>query len=202
MLERQVRTLELHGFEEIYISIHYLSALFRALLHDIGSRCRSKLITLEELVPTGSFGSVIKICRTLASSGDDRPVLVINADVLTDVDLTDVYQRFDRHCMSVVVQNYKYQVPYGVVKIHNDELCAVEEKPTKLLPILAGIYCVRPRIHSFLPDPAGHIGVDEVIGALLERGERIGIYVHSGQWIDTGTFEDLARANEYVRAQS
>jgi NDP-sugar pyrophosphorylase family protein len=206
MLERQVRALEAHGFEEIYISICYLSALFRAVLGQIGARCRSRLIMREELAPAGSFGSAIQVCRELASVGDDDPVLVINADVFTDIDLGDVYRKFDRHCMSVVVHSYRYQVPYGVVEIHNDELSAFQEKPTQRLPILAGIYCVRPRVHAFVPGPSGqlggHVGVDTVIDALLQRGERIGIYRHDGQWIDTGTFEDLARANDFVRAQT
>jgi NDP-sugar pyrophosphorylase family protein len=203
MLERQVRLLESHGFEEIYISICYLSGLFRALLDHLGSRCRSRLIIVEELVPTGPFGSVISLCRKLAAAEDSHPMLIINADVFTDVDFADVYRRFDaKHCMSVVVRNYKYQVPYGVVEIRNDELCAVEEKPTHLLPILAGIYCVRPRIHTFIAESAEPIGVDDVIETLLARGERIGIYTHDGNWIDTGTFEDLATANEFVRAQS
>jgi NDP-sugar pyrophosphorylase family protein len=205
MLERQVKALEANGFEEIHIAICYLSTLFRAVLDQIGARCRSRLILREELTPSGSFGSAIQVCRELASAGDDDPMLVINADVFTDIDLGDVYQSFqkiDRHCMSVVVHSYRYQVPYGVVEIQDGELCAIQEKPTQRLPILAGIYCVRPRVHAFVPESPGHIGVDTVIDALLQRGERIGIYRHDGNWIDTGTFEDLARANDFVRAQS
>jgi len=202
MLERQVRALERYGFEEIYVSIHYLSTLFRALLDQIGSRCRAKLIIVEEVYPTGSFGSAINLCRGLAASGDDQPLLVINADVFTDIDLGDVYRRLDEHCMSVVIQHYEHQIPYGVAEIRDDELCAVEEKPIRMFPILAGIYCVRPRIHAFLPESFERIGVDEVIDALLKHGERIGIYLHTGNWLDTGTLEDLVKANDFVRAQS
>jgi mannose-1-phosphate guanylyltransferase len=204
LLERHVAQLAASGYTRIFIAIHYLADLVRGVIESFASRYEMTVKVLHETEPLGTFGSVLSLARLLAREDtDDAPFLVLNADIVSDIDLTEFHRfacvQWTR--MVVAVNDYLCNIPYGVVQTEDAMVVGITEKPELRLPILAGLYCVRPSIVDCCPFREGEpVGADRVIASLLERGESIGVFRHSGLWVDTGTFDDLVRAHQLLES--
>jgi NDP-sugar pyrophosphorylase family protein len=125
------------------------------------------------------------------------PVLVTNGDVLTKLDYGQV---LDGHQASgaaatVVVRDYEMQVPFGVVRADEGRVLAIEEKPSFVHRINAGVYALsRPALEEI---PAGRaFDMPELLQALIHSGHGVRSHRAEGYWVDVGRMADFARANE------
>src|SRR6266567_4552452 len=140
--------------------------------------------------PLGTFGPL----RLL----DDLPdhFLVMNADVLTDLDLGAF---LDRHTASgaafTIAATRRDQVlDFGVLGVEGERLVSFREKPTLTQTVSMGIYGVSRRALEFIPE-RGPFGFDELMHKMLAAGERIDIHHHAGYWLDIGRPEDYEQAS-------
>lgn len=196
LLERQIGSLIDAGVHDITVSLHYLPHLFEGVIEAF-SRKRGLQIKLAiESTPMGTFGGVLQACRDSMNTGDERPFLVLNADIVSDIDLPafHAFGMEGRYEMAIAANNYLCKIPYGVITSEGNNVKHIEEKPNINLSILAGVYFVRPSVTNiaFCADQA--IGVDQVLKALIESETPIGVYSHLGEWVDAGTIEDLETA--------
>lgn len=197
LLERQIGTLVSAGVEDIAVALHYLPHLFEGVIKAFSRRRGISVKLAFEAIPMGTFGSVFQACRESLLRGDNTPLLVLNADIVSDIDLAEfhAFGESANYEMAVAANNYLCKVPYGVITAEDDRVKYIEEKPSLTLPILAGVYFVRPSMTSRCEHLDGKpIGVDDVMRSLIESGTPIGVYRHSGEWIDAGTIEDLETA--------
>jgi NDP-sugar pyrophosphorylase family protein len=197
LLERQIGSLLAAGVQDITVALHYLPHLFEGVIEAFSRRRGISIKLAFESSPLGTFGSVFETCRELHQKGDNRPLLVLNADIVSDIDLAQfhAFGESGSYDMAVAVNNYLCEVPYGVICAEDDKVKHIEEKPCLTFPILAGVYFVRPSLTSKCDHLNGKpIGVDEVMRSLIDGGTPIGVYRHYGEWIDAGTLEDLEKA--------
>ena len=204
LLERHVANLASHGFSRVYIAVRYFKEIFAAIIPSFSERYDIDITLIDEDAPLGTFGTALELCKSQQSIDPSCPFVVINADVISDIDLGHFYDYSIALAkpMVVVVNDFEVQVPYGVVSESLGSLVGVREKPLIQVQIFSGIYFISPRIGQLIERIEGApIGVDGVIEALISRGESIGLYRHLGRWIDTGTLDDLVRANELFYPQ-
>jgi NDP-sugar pyrophosphorylase family protein len=205
LLERHVEALARSGFDEVIIVVRYFNKLFTSVAESFPVKYSQRVRIIGEESPLGTFGSVLNVCRELLDDCDSTPVIVANADVVSDLDLGSFYSYAEQshHVMAVVVNDYTCTVPYGVVDTDANLLVAVREKPEVRFPVLAGIYAVRPTLATHVAfDGTRQMGVDQVLTALISSQQSVGVYRHVGRWIDAGTLDDLLKANELFTTEN
>ncbi|WP_454726325.1 MULTISPECIES: sugar phosphate nucleotidyltransferase [Cupriavidus] len=199
LLERHIRALAKVEARDIYIAIHYCADLFGSIVEALASRYGVHIHLVLEQQPKGTFGSALALCREFIDRGESRPLMVLNGDIASDLDLVNFhgFHVASGADFSVAVNDYIYRVPYGVVESRESRMLGVKEKPAVPFPVLAGYYLMQPSISRLLGSTGDcELGVDKVLSLLLERGSHVSTYQHHGKWIDAGTIEDLHRANE------
>lgn len=197
LLERQIGSLLVAGVQEITVALHYLPHLVEGVIGSFARRRGININIVFESTPMGTFGSVVAACRDSLRMGDNTPLLVLNADIVSDIDLAEFHEFAEsgNYDMAVATNDYRYNVPYGVITAEDDRVKDIEEKPALSFPVLAGVYFVRPNMANNCHPLAGKpLGVDEVMKSLIQGGIPIGVYRHYGKWIDAGTIEDLEKA--------
>jgi mannose-1-phosphate guanylyltransferase len=149
--------------------------------------------------PRGTAGAIAQAREFIG----DSTVIVLNADVLSDVRIAAVVQRHFAAGRPATIVGHPVPDPsrFGLLRIVDDEVVGFSEKPetAALLDgphyINAGIYVLRPEVvHSIPADRAVSIERETFPRLLAEHGA-LGHFAHDGLWIDVGTFESYFRAN-------
>ena len=128
-----------------------------------------------------------------ATEGLDEPVLVLNGDVLSDLDITALCAHHAHSAASATIALTR--VPdtstFGVCVLDGDRITAFVEKPAPgTLPghdaVNAGAYVLAAG--ALARFPSGPLSFErEVFPTLLEAGDRLTGHVHDGVWTDLGT---------------
>ena len=125
----------------------------------------------------------------------DAPFCVINADVLSDVDLAAVWQW---HCqrqavVTMVLRPDPDTHRYGTVMIDGDNrVCHINGRPEARAPLtgenlmFTGLQVISPQIFADIP-PGQHCSTTaEIYPKLIARGAAVYGYRHDGYWMDIG----------------
>lgn len=191
MLDRVLGKLEAAGISEIHVAVHYLADQIETFLAARPSTATIRLIKEER--PLGTAGALGRM-----QSGGDEPVLVINADVESDVNLDALLRFHDRHAYdgTIAVSCHEVTVPFGVVRYTDDGLFSeITEKPTYNYFVSAGIYLLSPEIVALVRGDAP-IQMPELLNMAKLRGLKIGIFPLHEYWLDVGRPDDLRQARE------
>jgi dTDP-glucose pyrophosphorylase len=195
LLERLVRSAVKAGLPRIYIAINYLHEQIESHFGN-GSRFGVPITYLREDYKLGTAGAL-----SLLEHDPDGPLLVVNGDVLTTSDYSNMLRFHSEHCATVTVGAVQYcvQIPYGVLETDGVWVTAVREKPSQQFLCNAGIYTLSPEVLQLVP--AGRFfDMPELIAAEMARGGRICTFPIHEYWTDIGNAADLARARADISA--
>jgi NDP-mannose synthase len=193
ILEIVICQLREHGFTDITMAVGYLSHLLHAYFED-GRRFGVNIHYSYEDKPLGTAGPL-----TLLPPTDD-PILVMNGDVLTDLNFSDLYHfhRQQRAAVTVSMHAKQVQIDLGVLETVNPcQVVNYIEKPTYSYRVSMGIYVVEPRVLTLLPKNE-RVDFPDLIHMLLDREEKVVGYMFNGLWLDIGRPDDFARAVDVV----
>ena len=194
ILEHLLGRLEDAGVVQIRIALHYHADQIRKFVAQ--RDCRAKISFMEEDEPLGTAGALGRL-----SSSPDVPILVMNADVLTDVDVGALHDFHVRHGFdaTVGVARYDVDVPFGVVRYGEDGLFSgVDEKPRISNFIAAGVYYLSPEFVALVPTDRP-MDMPELLNLGRSIGMRIGVFPIHEYWTDVGRPDDLQRAEDWHR---
>ena len=144
---------------------------------------------VHEEQPLGTGGALGLLPKDLP----DLPVLMMNGDVLTKVDLEALLDFHDENNANATmcVREYEYQVPFGVIESEGYNIKSMVEKPTQRFHVNAGIYVVSRKIIE-------QVNNNEVIDmpTLLERylDNNVLMFPFHEYWLDIGRIDDFNRA--------
>ncbi|AQG81807.1 glucose-1-phosphate thymidylyltransferase RfbA [Spirosoma montaniterrae] len=139
--------------------------------------------------------------------GDDKVALVLGDNIFYGSGLSKLLQANNDPDGGVV---YAYQVHdperYGVVEFDKDfNVLSIEEKPEKPKSHYAvpGLYFYDNDVvdiaKNIKPSPRGELEITDVNRVYLERGKlKVGVLDRGTAWLDTGTFESLMQAGQFV----
>ncbi len=126
--------------------------------------------------------------------------LVMNSDLLTTVNLEEMYLRHieENADITIAAIPYTVSVPYAILSTEGTKVTALEEKPTYSHMANAGIYIFSNRVLSAL-SPDEHTDATELIEAAMNQQMTVTYYPINGTWIDIGSPADFRHARELMR---
>jgi glucose-1-phosphate thymidylyltransferase len=139
--------------------------------------------------------------------GDDKVALVLGDNIFYGSGLSKLLQANNDPDGGVV---YAYQVHdperYGVVEFDADfNVLSIEEKPEnpKSHYAVPGLYFYDNTVveiaKNIKPSPRGEFEITDVNREYLRRGKlKVGVLDRGTAWLDTGTFESLIQAGQFV----
>ena len=139
--------------------------------------------------------------------GDDKVALVLGDNIFYGSGLSKLLQANNDPEGGVV---YAYQVHdperYGVVEFDDQfSVLSIEEKPEKPKSNYAvpGLYFYDNDVvdiaRNIKPSPRGELEITDINRVYLERGKlKVGVLDRGTAWLDTGTFESLIQAGQFV----
>jgi dTDP-glucose pyrophosphorylase len=189
ILERIVLHLVGVGIPRVYLAIGYLGEIIEAHFGD-GSAFGCRIEYLREDRPLGTAGAL-----GLLPEAPTESVIVANGDLVTQADLGGLLDAHGRSgaVATIGIRRYHHSVPFGCVERDGEQVIAIEEKPTIVRDVNAGLYAVSPSLVSEV-EPGTRRDMPDLIATALNRGDRIGAFEIEDDWIDVGQREQLDRA--------
>jgi len=193
VLEVLINRLIQYGLTNITLSLGHLAELIKAYFQH-----RQNLVdqislnyTVEE-EPTGTAGSLASI------PGLTNTFIVMNGDILTNLDFHALveYHRQQNSILTIATQKRSVKIDLGVLEF--DDCCRVtgyREKPENSYHVSMGIYIYEPRVLAHIPRNS-YLDFPDLVLRLLERDERVSVYLTDCLWLDIGRPDDYAKAQE------
>lgn len=191
ILEVVIRQLKHAGIDRITMAVGYLAELLEAFFRD-GSRIGVPIDYSIESQPLGTVGPLTLI------DGLDEPFLMMNGDVLTDLDYSDLlrYHRASGGVATVASYEREVKIDFGVIRVDDaDAITEYIEKPSYKYQVSMGIYVFQPEVLKLLKRNE-RLDFPDLVQLLIARGEKVVSYPFSGYWLDMGRPDDYERAIE------
>lgn len=178
------------GFSEFFVSVNYKAEMIKDYFGD-GSKFGIKITYLQETERLGTAGALNLLPKNIT-----EPLIVMNGDLLTKVDFNQLLEFHDSHkaVATMCVREYRYQVPYGVVKFNDWRIEALEEKPSYLEFVNAGVYVLNPEFYAGIKK-GEYIDMTTLFEKQL-TDKKLLVFPIREYWMDVGHMEDFARAQE------
>ena len=179
------------GFKKFIISLNYKGDMIREYFTD-GHGFGVSIQYIEEDERLGTAGSL----RLLPEIQNSHPIIVMNGDVLTKVNL-DHFLDFhaSNHSKATMgIREYNFQVPYGVLKLDYHRIVQIEEKPVHNFFVNAGIYVLDQDILTCLPDEE-RFEMPDLFEHLMKVGHHTVAFPICEYWLDIGQPDNLKQAH-------
>ena len=194
IIEYNIDRLIDYGIEQINISVRYLGQQLVDYFGD-GNEKDARISYIWEDEPLGTLGAL-----RLAPPAQRDTWLVMNSDLLTNIDFEDFYRCFieQKADFAIATIPYNVKVPYAVLQTSNNQVLALQEKPTYTYYSNAGIYLLRKELISLIPTTRKYDATD-LVEELIKSGKRVISYPILGYWLDIGKPEDYIKAQEDIK---
>lgn len=189
ILERLVLHLVGAGIRRIFISVNYLAEVIEKHFRD-GERFGCRIEYLREATPLGTGGAL-----SLLPERPRDPVLTLNGDLVTQVDVSRMLEAHaaGRFAVTVGTRSHEVHVPFGVVTAKGGRLVALQEKPSERVLINAGVYVVSPRAARLVPKGRDY-PITALVESCLRRRWPVGAFFIEEDWVDVGRPDELRKA--------
>jgi dTDP-glucose pyrophosphorylase len=176
------------GVKRIYVAVNYLHQQierhFAEQFPDLDVRC------VLEPTRLGTLGAA-----SLIHDWSCDNVVVMNADLLSDLDLTEMYEHHVAAGVdaTMAVTPYSVSVPYAIVATEGDRVTGLHEKPVYNYFANAGVYIMK---RSLIERVAADTFTDapQFLMDAIKQGATVAHFPIRGSWIDIGTPEEYRRA--------
>lgn len=194
ILEHNIDHLASFGIERFFIAVNYLGDMIKDYFGD-GSSKGIQIEYINENRPLGTLGAVSTVENFAYNN-----LLVMNADILSDINIEDFYNDFEQQnaMMSVASVPYKVNMPFAVLETQQNRVLSFREKPQYTYYTNAGIYLMRRSLIKRIPLETMYHATD-LMDNLLSNGEGLVQYPIHGVWMDIGRKEDFEKAQEEIK---
>lgn len=190
ILETILENFVSFGFRYFFISVNYKYEMIEDFCGD-GCKWGIEIQYLREKKKMGTAGAL-----SLLPAKPEKPLIIMNADVLTNVNIQQLLDFHNEHkaVATMCVQDYHFEVPYGVIKINQHRLLGLDEKPVHRFFVNAGIYVLDPTVLDIIPVQE-YFDMTELFTRLIDRNFETVAFPIREYWMDIGRAEDYKKAN-------
>jgi N-acetyl-alpha-D-muramate 1-phosphate uridylyltransferase len=202
LLQRNIEYLQQYGITEVIVNVHHFAGqIIRAI--EINKAWKSRITISDEKDEVLETGGGLKKASWFFGQ---NPFVVINADVLTDLDLNQMIDYHHRYKPLATLAVTSRMTSRFFLFDSSDDLCGWrnaktgEEKISKRKELLnpkafSGIHIIDPNIFSFIRQDGKFSIVDSYLE--LSKTETIKGFDHSGsKFVDVGKPESVAIAEK------
>jgi len=189
LLDIIIDNLQKAGCDAVIINTHHLHREIEAF---VAARNYSfPVATRYEPQILGTGGAI----KNVADFWDHQPFMVINADIVADIDLSEVYRA---HCRqhppatlvlcddpafnSVAVEQNKW-----IKGFHNRD--RIPGQPAGRLLTFTGIQVVEPQVLDYIPENESSSSIDAFKKIIADNKKLLAYIAPKGKWQDIGTPE-------------
>jgi mannose-1-phosphate guanylyltransferase len=189
LIEYTLRLLAKSGTHRIVVNLHHLGDRIPAALGD-GSHLGIEITYSPEEEILGTGGGLVRM-REFLEGGS---FFVLNADVLTGVDLSALY-RFHQErgaAATMVVRPYPAQGGYTPLEMDEagwltDFKDAHRTPQGRTRPVLfCGVHVLEPAVFDFLPSEGFSCVNSQAYTGMIASGLDVAAFVDEGPWFDLG----------------
>lgn len=193
IIDHNIDRLISYGVENLNVTVNYLGEQIEE--HFAEPRNGVQVRCYREPKFLGTIGS-IKFVENIYND----TVLVMNSDLFTNIDYEDFFIHFQEHeaDMSVAAVSYNVSIPYGILDLEGRNIKGLLEKPKFDYYANAGIYLIKKRVLSEIPDNT-FFNATDLIEKLIAQKRKVIRYPLNGTWIDIGQPADLKKACDLAR---
>ena len=193
IIEEIIERLRAQGFRDLIIAVGYRAELIETFARD-GSQLGVSIEYVRETQPLGTAGPLALVRDQLALP-EGEPLLVMNGDILTDIDMRALVEahRAAKRELTVATREHQLKHPYGVIQLDGDRITGIVEKPTVTDVVSAGIYVLDAAALALVPNDR-FFDMPDLVNALLAAGRDVGAYPFDGDWLAIDSIEQLEDA--------
>ncbi len=185
MLANAIDSLHRAGFESVWVNAHHH---YRQIEEYVaGARFPIPVTVFREIDILGTGGALVNV----AGRWNSGPLLIINADVVSDIDPERVFAFHQTHGHPVTMVMHD-RSEFNSVCVDADGFVTgfnCKERQGEQVMAFTGIHVVDRKVLDYLP-PRGAAHIIDAYRRMLEAGERIKALVSTGHyWQDIGTPE-------------
>jgi dTDP-glucose pyrophosphorylase/predicted transcriptional regulator len=183
------------GFKNFYFSVNYKAKMIQDYFGS-GEKWGVTIRYIEEAEALGTAGAL-----SLLPDMPEEPFFVVNADILTNMRfdyILDFHQNNpNKASATVCVRQYETMIPYGVVHINEQHqgLLEIEEKPTQISFVSAGIYVINPEVLDSLTFNS-YCDMPALLLQLTKQDSYVATFPIREYWLDVGHHENLTQASD------
>ncbi|WP_103642111.1 nucleotidyltransferase family protein [Campylobacter concisus] len=180
-----------YGFVNITMCVNFNASIIRDYFGD-GKEFGVNIDYVLEQKRMGTAGAL-----SLLKERPSEPFFVMNGDLLTNVNFEHIFNYHTLHkaTATMCVREYDYEVPYGVVKMNDNKITAIAEKPVQKFFVSAGIYMLSPEILDLIPQDEFY-DMPTLFEKLIRLSKDVISFPIREYWLDIGRMEEYQRANE------
>ena len=193
ILAHNIDRLLAYGIKNIYISVNHLKEQIISYVKENYKGVNIQFI--EEKQPLGTIGSI-----KLVKEWENDDILVMNADVLTNIDFYDFYSNYKdfNDNMSIATFNIRINIPYGILDTTDKKINSLIEKPSFTYYSNAGIYLINKEMLKYIPENV-KFDSTELMEKLIKEGQKVSHFPIRGYWLDIGNAQNYAKAQDDIR---
>ncbi|HSO66873.1 MAG TPA: sugar phosphate nucleotidyltransferase [Desulfatirhabdiaceae bacterium] len=187
LLDRIIRQLVLAGCTEVMINTHYLANRIQAFLNH--QTYPIPVGTIFEPTILGTGGAI----RNLESFWKDQPFMVVNADIVTDIDLSSVYAfHIDSGAAATLVLTDFPEVNTVLIDADYRVQGFIQSNDFNLIPsgvrlTFTGIQVVSPHVIQAIPSNQPYSSINLYRNLISANWPVMSWIAPAGSWVDIGT---------------
>ena len=191
VLEHIITKLKNEGFNNIYISTHYLANMIKDYFGD-GKNFGVSIKYIDEKIPLGTAG-----CLSKFEPKNEKDFIVCNGDVLTDIPFAQLleYHIENKSTATMAVREYFWKHPFGVIKTKGFNIKSITEKPIEKTYVNAGIYVFKNKIKNIIQKDK-KIEMPEFFRILKRKKYNTIVFPMFENWLDIGDTKEYERAQK------
>jgi len=190
ILDRTIHALKQAGCHEIIINVHYLADKIRNFLSRQSYGIPVHTQQEEELLGTG--GAI----KNVENFWDDQPFFVVNSDIVTNVDLSALYEFHLKHKYPVTLTLYDDKEFNTVTVDEEGNVTGFDLQGKAPLPLspgqfkltFTGVQVLEPELLKLIPAHQYSDIIKDTYDGFVSAGHTIKAYTPKGiYWKDIGT---------------
>lgn len=193
ILERIIEDLKLQGFSDFTFCLNYKGEMIRQYFGN-GEKYGVKFRYTFEEKRLGTAGAL----SLLEKSNVQAPMLVMNADVISNVDFSELlnFHAVQNSQATMCIKPQEYEIPFACVNFDDgSNLVELAEKPKIKRYVNSGMYILNPEVLEHVPHQQFY-DMPTLFQDLMQKDFRVKVFHFQEFWIDIGIPEDYMKMRD------